>query len=593
MNWNIVIIVICIVLTAWAGWKEYARKNKARLGLRIIAVMVAAIALACIALPLTYQTEISKNDRNEVILVTKGFDKESLKRYKGQKLYVLDRNLQPELPKTAQFCTLTALTTDSTAKQVHILGDGLDKTDLDQLNHLPVIFYPQEINQGITAISWNEKLKAGEALNIQGRFKNSSTKKVKIILKGLSSGLDSAMLNPEITTGFHLSTTPKTAGRYVYHLLATDGADTLVNEPVPVQIEPIKPLKVLMLTASPDFESRFLKNWLSAKGYAVATRSAISKDKYNTEFINLEQFPLDHLSASVLDKFDVLVGDLSVLKSLNGTENAILQQEVSQKGLGIIVRADSTLRSNSWLQHDFPSDRLEVKNPAPVTLILQGKADTHAKLQAGQVYINHQNNTQALVTEGQGHLLAATALSGQGRLIFTPLNNTFSWMLSGNEHDYSTLWSLLISKASRKIPVTESWSVLSAIPSVSNPIQLQLESAAIPSQIKTGTAFTSPQQDNQLPFEWQINYHAHSTGWHTARQNSGLQAGWYAYANDAWKSIRTLQKQADTKAYIAENAIVNNVTKQIHEKVTIAVSKVYFYVLLLIACVFLWVEAKF
>jgi hypothetical protein len=43
-----------------------------------------------------------------------------------------------------------------------------------------------------------------------------------------------------------------------------------------------------MLSASPDFESKFLKNWLSENGYAVALRSAISKDKFNSEYINIK-----------------------------------------------------------------------------------------------------------------------------------------------------------------------------------------------------------------------------------------------------------------------------------------------------------------
>lgn len=593
MNWNYLVIIICILLTAWAGWKEYARKSKSRLILRIIAVVVAAVSLACIALPITYQINVQNTGKNEAILVTKGFNLDSLKRYNGQKLFVLDQKMHGKVPKATFLHHINALFADSSITQLHILGDGLDREDLEQLNHLPVVFYPQEIKEGITAINWNEKIKTGDELHIQGRFKNASSQKTKLILRGLSTNLDSAMIEPAGTAEFHLTTTPKNQGKYVYSLVAMNGADTLANEPLPVQIEPVKPLKVLMLTASPDFESRFLKNWFSAKGYGVAIRSAISKDKCNKEFINLEQFPIDHISASVLDKFDVLIGDLAVLKTLNGQEGAALQQEVIQKGLGLIVQADSTLRSTSWLQRDFPSDRLAVKNPAPVSLILQGKATSHAKLNAGSVYIDHQNGTQPLVSDEHGHLLASRALAGAGKIVFTPLNNTFSWMLSGNEHDYSVLWTLLIDKASRKMEVTENWTVRSELPVVSNPVQLQLESAVVPSVIKTESAITPPQQNSRIPFEWKATYWPGSMGWQSVKQNNGVSTSWYVYKNDDWESIRTLKKQADTKVYIAKNAIVNNVTKQIHEKVTIAVSKVYFYGLLLMACVFLWVEAKF
>jgi hypothetical protein len=485
------------------------------------------------------------------------------------------------------------VSSDSTITQLRILGDGLDREDLLQLDHLPVVFHLSVFKQGITAIRWNEKLKAGEELNVQGSYQNTSAGKVTLILEGLSTGLDSVTIGAGLTSPFNLSSPPKSTGKSVYSLFVLAGKDTLEKQSIPVQVEPVSTLKVLMLTASPDFESRFLKNWLAANGYEVAVRSIISKDKVNKEFINLEQFPIDHLSASVLSKFDLLIGDLSVLKTLNGAESATLQQEVTDRGLGIIVRADSTLRSNSWLQRDFSLDRLAVKDPAPVSLILQGKTVKSAKLNAGLVYIDKQSNSQQLVTDEYGHVLAANALAGAGKLIFTPLNNTFSWMLGGNKTDYASLWSLLITKAARKLPVTEHWSMLSAIPSVSNPIQLQLESASNPSFIKIGDETIAPQQNSGLPFEWKVNYRPQTFGWQSAKQDNGLINWFYVYNDADWKGIKALKREADTKAYITQNTNSSNVTKQIHEKVTIAVSKIYFYVLLLMACAFLWLEAKF
>jgi hypothetical protein len=593
MNWNAIVIIICILLAVFAVWKEITRAHKLRLIWRILATLLALFALACIALPLTYKVDLLKQDKKEAILLTEGFDTDSLSRYSAQKIFTLDKKIKKQFPKSTLLFGLNDLRSDSTITQVRVLGNGLDTEDLMQLDHLPVVFHPTAFKQGITAISWNEKLKAGEELNIQGTYQNTSAGKVTLILQGLSTGLDSVTIGAGLTSQFNLSSTPKSAGKSVYKLLVLAGKDTLQRESIPVQVEPAKPLKVLLLTSSPDFESRFLKNWLSANGYSVAVRSIISKDKLGKEFINLEQLPIDHLSASTLGKFDLLIGDLSVFKTLNSVESAALQQEVTERGLGIIVRADSTLRSNSWLQRDFSLDRLAVKDPAPVSLILQGKTVKSARLNAGLVYIDNQSNSQSLVTDEHAHILAANTLAGSGKLIFTPLNNTFSWVLSGNKTDYASLWSLLITKAARKLPVTEHWSMLSAIPSVSNLIQLQLESASNPSFIKIGDEAIASQQNSGLPFEWQINYWTQTSGWQSAKQDNGHLNSFYVYADADWRGIKALKRRADTKAYISQNTISSNVTKQIHEKVTIAVSKIYFYVLLLIACAFLWLEAKF
>ena len=595
MNWNTGVIIICILLAFFVVWKEYARPNKARLLQLIIAVVAVVVAMAFIALPITYQADIAKQNNNEAVFLTEGFNTDSLNRYNAEKLFTLNRDIKKTLHKAVLLNNVDDLVSDFKISRLRILGNGLNAEDLQQLNHLPVIFNFNQtsVYDGITAISWNEKLKIGEELNIHGSFKNSSAKKIKLVLKGLSTGLDSISIGTDTLTTFNLGTKPKNAGNNIYSLLAIAGSDTIERETIPIQIEPVKPLKVLILTASPDFETRFLKNWLSEKGYSIAVRSAISKDKFNKEFINMGQFSLDDLSASLLGQFDVLIGDLAVLKTLNGADASILQQAVTQKGLGVVVRADSTQRSNLWLQRDFPSDRLAGKDPLPVSLILQGKTGKSAKLNVGLVYINNQNNTQSLVSDEHGHILAGSTLAGAGKLVFTPLNNTFSWVLNGNKNDYANLWSLLITKAARATQVAEHWSVLSAIPTLSSPVQLQLETATNPSSIKIGEADIAPLQNSLMPFEWHITYRPQAAGWQSIKQANGLLNWFYIYKDDDWKIIRTLRKLADMKAYIAKNAISVNVTKQIHEKVTIAVSKIYFYVLLLIAFVYLWVEAKF
>jgi hypothetical protein len=595
MNWNTGVIIICILLTFFVVRKEYIRLNKARLYQRIIAVIVVVAAMACIALPLTYQADIAKQDNSGAVLLTEGLNTDSLSRYSAEKLFTLNNDIKKTIHKAVLLNNVDDLVNDFKISRLRILGNGLNAEDLQQLNHLPVIFNFNRVPvyDGITAISWNEKLKIGEELNIQGSFKNSSAKKIKLILKGLSTGLDSISIGTDTLSSFNLSTIPKSVGNNIYSLLAIAGTDTIERETIPVQIEPVKPLKVLILTASPDFEIRFLKNWLAEKGYSIAVRSAISKEKFNREFINMQQFSLDHLSASWLGQFDVLIGDLAVLKTFNGADAAVLQQAVTQKGLGVVIRADSTQRSNSWLQRDFPSDRLAGKDPLPVSLVLQGKIVKSAKLNVGLVYINNQNNTQSLVSDEHGHVLAGSTLAGAGKLVFTPLNNTFSWVLNGNKNDYANLWSLLIAKAARVVPVAEHWSVLSAIPSLSNPVQLQLETATNPSSIKIGEANIAPLQNSFMPFEWRVSYRPQVSGWQSVKQANGLLNWFYIYKDNDWKNIRTLKKLADTKAYIVKNAISLNVTKQIHEKITIAVSKIYFYVLLLIAFVYLWVEAKF
>lgn len=590
MNWNITVLIICFIICAIAVWKEVVRINRARLGLRIVAVVAVVVALAGIALPLTYQVGTTQQNKPEVILLTTGFNPDSLSRYNNSRLFTLDNSIKKQYPRAISLNTIDELTTDSSVTQLQILGDGLDEDQLQQLHHLPVIFHPEVLKQGITAVDWNERLKTGEELRVQGTFKNSSANPIKLLLNGLGTSLDSAVIKPKSTATFQLKNTPKTSGRAMYHLLTITGRDTLGNESLPIQIEATVPLKVLMLTASPDFESRFLKNWLSANGYAVAARSAISKDKFNTEFINLEQVSLEHLSAQTIGKFDVLVGDLSVLKSLSTQEAAVLKTEVSQKGLGIIVRADSS-SGNSWLQHNFPVAALQGRDTLAASLIIRGRDQHLAKLNPGSFYIRLQQGTQPLIQDEHGRILVGSTLAGSGKLIYTSLNNTFNWMLAGNENDYATLWAMLIHQASRKTLVNESWRVSTPVPTVSNPVSLQLQSSGAINSI-AGPIMLAPQQSQLLPFEYQYQYWPRNPGWQSVKTNNGALNWWYVYQGNEWKSLRILKKQLDTKNYSINSRNTNNVTKQIQKKATISVSKIYAYILLLLACTFLWLEAK-
>jgi hypothetical protein len=579
-NWTYIVIIICTLLAAGLVWQEVKRANKHWLLWRIAAIVSACAALACIALPLKYQREINKADEHKVILLTAGFDADSLTNKKA-KTFTFDPTVKKNYPQ-AQLITPDEL---NKIDQLHVYGYGLSDYELQQLDNRPLVFHPAKISAGVSNISYNGKLKAGETLHIQGSYNNPSAQKVKLVLKGLNTGADSVTIQPNAQAAFELTIVPKTSGRLVYTLFA----DNDTQGSLPVQVNPVKPLKVLMLSASPDFESKFLKNWLSENGYSVATRSAISKDKFNTEFINIAQFPLDRLSPSTLNKFDVVIGDLSVLNALSGAESAALKQEVADNGLGIIIKADSTGKS-SWLQRGFAVDRPSGKEFAPSALIINGTKSS-AKLSSGSAYINYQNGTQPLVTNAQNHVLVNSTISGSGKIVFTTLSNTFSWMLAGDKADYAALWSALISKAARKSSNVANEISVSAIPFVKEPVSLQLaNNRQLPININ-GENIASTQNLN-VPFEFRALYWPSIEGWQSASQSKDV-SWWYTYPKTDWTVIQALAKISATKKY--ENAYTQPVivTKQIQGLVQIDTPKIYFYILLLAACAFLWIETKF
>jgi hypothetical protein len=580
-NWPFIVIAFCILLALGFAWLEYRRANKRFLLVRIVAIIAASAALACIILPITYNSNVTKTDEHKTVLLTDGFDADSINTANAV-ILTTDATVKKAYPKAKLINGLDEL---SQTDRLHVYGYGLSGAELQELDSLPLVFHPSKISAGVTQVNWNGRLKAGEALQVQGQYNNTSAQKIKLVLRGLDTGLDSVTLPPNVQTSFDLSAIPKTTGKVIFNLYT----DTALQGNIPVQIDPVKPLEVLILSASPDFESKFLKNWLSENGYAVALRSAISKDKFNSEYINIDQFKLDNISTQTLDRFDVVIGDLSVLNALSPAESGALKQEIADKGLGLIVRADSTGKT-SWLQKQFPLDRPSGKEPAPASLIINGKK-SESKLNYGLAHIIYQNGTQPLVKTVQDRVLASSAIFGSGKVVFTTLNNTFSWMLAGNKQDYSALWSALITKAARKEDNVESGIDLLSPPYADEPIALKISQGKSSPIIINGQVIASTQNPS-VPFEYDLLYWPQTVGWQSLKQNDQASS-WYTYARQDWKTVQDADKLSATKKYANTHKIGDIVTKQIQQKVRIDVPKIYFYILLLVACTFLWIETKF
>lgn len=590
MSWTLAVIIICILLALFFSWQEIIRADKRRLALRLFAIYIALAALACIALPVSYNSTTNMADGSDAILLTEGFVKDSIPA--NTPVFTTEKSIRDSYPKATLISSVAVLTRHQPAyKKIKISGYGLAADELGQLNNLPISYYAPAPPAGIQVVNWAAQIKTGHKLIIQGKYHNTATGPVQLLLKGLNTTLDSVTVKPG-TNNFELSTTPKLTGRVVYQLLALNGNDTLSNDNVPVQIEATKPARVLMLNASPNFETRFLKNWLGQNGYAVASRALISQNKSAEEFVNINKLNLQHLSAGVLDKFDLVIGDLSALKALSAADASALKQQVTQKGLGIIVRADSSDKASSWFERDFPVTTLALKDQLSVALSLQNQKAKTARLNIDPSFIGNRANTQTLVTDAQNRGLAGITIAGAGKLSFTTLNHTYNWILAGNQPDYAALWSLLIGQAARKQLPGQNLNVVSAVPTVHRPVQLQLQGATTVSALINGTPAPAV-QDANVPYEWTMKYWPQKTGWQQVNVSNTITQWWYNYPENDWKTLKNLQKIKINQEFSTLNNNKDVVTKQIQQTVKIEVPKIWFYIFLLVACTFLWIERKF
>ncbi len=581
------IIALSVCLFVFLTWLEYRRPKKARLIWRLMASALATAALACLIVPVNIIKTSTKNS-GEAILLTQGFDKDSLYKYKNIQAYTADIAILKDNPslKLKYIPGLEFFTAQSVKPKLHIFGYGLDKSDLQQIKNFATEFHVSSAPTGISDFHWRQSIKLGEKLVLQGKFNNTSQKSLKIVLKGFGSTLDSAIIQPGSNPDFELSTIPKHLNRAVYQVVALAGKDTVEREDIPIQVNELKVLNILVLASSPDFEDKFLKNWLYEQKYRVAVRTAISKNKFSTEYLNSAKTAIDRLSTVALQKFDLVIADMPQLDALSPTESSILKAELS-RGLGLVIQSDSIAKP-SYFSRIFAQYSSQ---PTATKKTILDLPDRKASLILPdyQAYIRKQPGNQPLISDDKG-IVVNCKLYGAGKILLNTISNTFTWPLSGNKADYASFWSLIIEKAARKTPASEKI-MLADFASVNEASGIVASDNSAAPVITSGTSHIYPEQNPDMPYEWSGVFWPVKTGWIQLSSNPENLSWQYVYNNNQWKSLKAARTIALTKSFLGTNTHSEpGLSKpQIELK---PIPRIYFFIIFLITCAYLWYESK-
>lgn len=405
---------------------------------------------------------------------------------------------------------------------------------------------------GIVACDWPRSLATGSEWTVQGRYRNNTNKTVTLRLAGFDTTLDSVAIAPQQDSSFSLKAWPLHRGRAVYRITAMSGSDTLEQQPLPLEVKPTAPLAVLFLARSPDFDNRFLADWLVQQGNAVAMRTLVAKDKYLLRFSNFPEQSLDALTPALLAKFDVVVAQ-------SGAIDKNTRARLEDAGIGLVLKADS-----AGVQ------------PRPLSLKLRSGLRMPAlSTDPGQA-LPQGNGQLPLVTDSLHRAYVTVSLAGAGKLVRTHLLNTYSWQLEGQSTAYGQYWSAILEAAARKKATVEKITFTPAIARVYHPLDIQLETTATPALQAGGVTLPLVQHpwlnDHYTGTWWPVK-----TGWQQVTTNTG--ASWnYIFQEDDWKN---LPASIATTAAPASRPIT-----------LVRLSPVWWLLPLLLALIFLWWEKK-
>jgi hypothetical protein len=590
---KIYILIPLALLLGFLIMKEMGRKNKANLIFRIAASIVATLALLFIALPISYNRKVSTEKGNMAVLLTSGYHQDSLAKWKDTPLFSTEKEIT-ERDKKVHYIPDIAffLASKPDFKTLHILGYGLESDDIKSLKTKNLIFHPSALTNGVISVNWPGKIRSGEQLLVQGMYNNTTESEVKLILQGLGTNLDSVIIGKETRQDFELKCIPKHLEKAVYSLLAIAENDTLSMEELPVLVKEKEILRVLILASSPDFENKFLKNWLSEQGHSVSVRTTISTAKYSTEFLNSRKNDLNRINTTLLNDFDILIGDMSELSRLNSKENQAVQSQINN-GMGLIIKADAAEPGNGFYRNSFVFRENKKLMPKTMKVSWKGYSAIKTVLQgSNSLEIMAQTGTQSLVKNESGNILINSKLSGKGRLLLTVINDSYIWILGNKVEDYSSFWSYILGKAARKKENVESFAIHN-LPLINKQteIEFQRETGTIPG-IQINNERIAFKQHPFMNFQQTGLFWPSQTGWQSF-QTENTDTNWfYVFDKNGWKEVKASEKLKNTR-FLIQRSEENNTTKsgtiQVYED---TVSPIWFYILFVLCCTYLWLEVK-
>jgi hypothetical protein len=433
------LLLLLAALALWLVVAAWRRPDRRRLALRLLASLLAPLALYYTARPPLRAVPAA---RAEAIVLTPSYQPDTLRqllRRLGAGTPVWAYGTAPPARAKTLGSLLKLAEQRPALHRVHLLGEGLPAAELPALGQLAVVPHAAPTFTGIQAANWPQQLTLGQRIEVEGTLAGAGPTWVSLQAEG--TGRDSVCL-PAGTGHFRLSYQPKVAGLALYALrLRGEGRPTL-TEPLPLQIAPATLPPVLLLAAVPGFEFKFLKNSLAAAGRAVALRTTVSRGLVQTEFLNQPAQPLDRLTPGLLARYAVVVADAPTLAGLPAGESQTLRAAVQQGRLGLVVLADAgALPAAVPARADFAVQPLPTAGAVAQPLAwpnapAQVRALVPARLRPGRA--------QPLITAPGGAVVAASRRVGLGATVVSVVPETFRWALQGQTAAYTSFWSQLL-----------------------------------------------------------------------------------------------------------------------------------------------------
>lgn len=558
-EWHMLLLGVLVIVFVLLEW----RKKKMRRSWRILAIVIAIISLYIMYLkPIT----LSQKPHQSILLI-------------GQDIAPEVKDSLLNLPDfhAYQYDSETRLLTPLSSKKKPVGFNGLSFT-VDTLfiaGYIPPInphYYTKRIKlidkSPKYSVSYPKWLKLGEELIIEVSNNSDDTISVNGVV-----GVDSINTNVLPLNKFVvLKTIPKSAGAVFGNLKLNDEAYYFH-----LNVQDEQKYIFHLIAESPDFEWRFLKDYLESQGHAVYYESKISKEKYKSSFSN---WP-DSLAKQKYNKqplaFDALLIDMEAWNTMAAQRKNNYSEILNDKYGAIIFRANPNA-----------SVSLRAINPSLGKRIYSAKESTLTDR------VNLFNISGLNTFEHVHNLNLFKNILPRVSVGFLQIQDSYQWSLAGKNEEYRSYWSSVLNQLMRT--ENSEYLFVTEWPVIFQPFHASFWSAQPLDSVRvvwnaTDTLKVPVAQDSIFQERYQFIYYPERVGWHQIVVNN-KSAERYFYVHPDSSSSQLLMESSYNYSYYSylnkvDKKRNNNSSNNKEDSLTF-----WFFLLFLLSISFLWIEEK-
>ncbi len=450
---------------------------------------------------------------------------------------------------------------------VHIHGIGLEEESLNLLSGYPITYKPSTTIPGITDVDV-PAITEGKKWELRGSFQGQKIKSLTLIAP------DKTRHPATISdSSFQITSTAPPAGSYLIDIeTVLDEADTIVEQ-LPIEVEHEPTWQMLILSSYPVFENKYLKNYWTSLGNGFTLRSKISKDKYNSTFVNAPQRNLEKLSRNTVTNYDYIITDIPTWNQLSSTEKTTIKSAVRNKGLALIFRP--AVNSIEAEEINLPSwsepTRLEWKTTTDdIHLVRYPIASSWAPIK--------QN----------AYTLGRYRSSGLGHIAMLSIDETYKLILADKDSQYKALWSSIFSKLYRDFAPTTKFLDGPWIWEGQKSNLTILSQNSVSSPLRLNDTLDIPYL--QVPFLEGITEVSlyPSSGYNTLEVHNNEELTFYAHEKGTWMAMQQKKYSALTSK-ATQSSIKSNPSTYTSSK---PISTYWWYLLFLVGFGGLWLDER-